>query len=121
MQVFNKAEPKTIRGIDVEDGTTSSRNNFLDALAIDQLSQGIFVQYSKLTELQEEASFEFLLRTVSPLEKKKVLQFHKKDDQKRSLLSILLQRSAIRYVHHFTIFCMYIKCPHIYWTKVTES
>ena len=94
LQASEKAEPKISTSIDIGDESTILRN---DANAIDELSQGIFVEYSKLNELRDEASYEFLLNTVSPSEKKRVLQFHKKDDRKRSLLSILLQRSTIRY------------------------
>lgn len=90
-QVFEGADPK-ITATAVNGEATVIKDKFIDEVT----PQGIFVNYSKLTEVEDDASWEFLLKTLSQVEKKKVLQFLKKDDQKRSLLSILLQRSTIR-------------------------
>lgn len=90
-QVFEGADPK-ITATAVNGEATVIKDKFIDEVT----PQGIFVSYSKLTEVEDDASWEFLLKTLSQVEKKKVLQFLKKDDQKRSLLSILLQRSTIR-------------------------
>lgn len=90
-QVFEGADPKiTATAVNCE--ATVIKDKFIDEVT----PQGIFVSYSKLTEVEDDASWEFLLKTLSQVEKNKVLQFLKKDDQKRSLLSILLQKSTIR-------------------------
>lgn len=108
-QVFEEADPK-ITATAVNGKATVIKDRLIDEVT----PQGIFVRYSKLTEVEDDASWEFLLKTLSLVEKKKVLQFFKKDDQKRSLLSILLQKSTIRCVPTKQYIYIYIPVHAVY-------
>ena len=57
---------------------------------------GTLAWYTDISELEDEDLWKFVLSTLSSAERQKVLQFYQKADQKRSLLSILMQRCAIR-------------------------
>lgn len=62
---------------------------------------GFYVWYADIEEIDSEENFQHYISKISETEKTSICRFRIKDDQKRALLSVLLQRSLIRY--HFNI------------------